>query len=540
MILVGTASVRARNLVLVATTLLLLVLGFATAASAAPLGTPARRAPWPAMTPSSSSSTTASTGFIQGSSQVLWNGSPRTTTWVSPNRLTAAISKADIDQATTVSVQATSGAETSGALGFAINNPRPYVYDFDPQSRVRGSGRFILTVKGSGFVRGSKAPWNGAERTTEYVGHQTLTADILAADVAARGTASVQVVSPPPTPQGGLSYPSTYYVTDPLPVITSLDPAQGVVGSNGTTLSIRGLNFFPGAKVNWEVCDNLDRCSYDATRGQFVSSTELRIAVSAQELARPARAYVWVENPNGYPEVTFTWTWEIGQAPNTAPAMPADVQLLGQDDATGVLHAFSSAPFAWPGTTLMGRARFADKEGGPLTIEVNWRYINGTYQDYRLLTKSVPGPGVYDFPLPNLGPGAFVARVRARDSEGVAGDWHFFLPTDPDWTVVSGQPPLVTSLSPPSVTAGGLGRTITVDGAGATPVRSSSGTARPADDVRRTSRLTATIPASDLAVPTGATMRDSNAAFNAPPGVAFRTPPRSMSWEPARRLCRCP
>ncbi len=73
---------------------------------------------------------------------------------------------------------------------------QPYIYDFDPPFRVRGGSAFILTVKGAGFVRGSKVLWNGTERATDYVSHTTLTATVRADDVATRGSAQVQVVEP--------------------------------------------------------------------------------------------------------------------------------------------------------------------------------------------------------------------------------------------------------------------------------------------------------------------------------------------------------
>ena len=460
-------------------------------------------------------------GFVQGS-QVLWNGTTRTTTFVSSNRLTAAITRQDVDQATTATVQVRNGAEVSAGVGFPVYNPTPYIYDLSPPHRVRGGGRFILTVTGSGFVMGSKVLWNGAERTTEYVDHGTLTADIPASDVASRTSATVNVVNPPPTPYGALSpWAATFYATEPLPAITSLDPAQGTVGSGPTTLTIRGQNFVPGSRVYWDLCSPAV-CVFDPNRTQYVSSTELRISVTAQELSQAGRAYVHVENPNGWPEITDWRTWVIGQAPNTAPAPAANVQLLGRNDATGAFQAFSSAPHVWPGTTLVGRASFADAQGGPLTIEVNSRYNNGSYLDYRLLTKTVSGPGVWDFPLPNVGAGSFVARVRARDSDGLAGDWHYILPTDPDWTVVSELPPLVTSLAPSQVTAGASSQTLTVDGSGFTPgaVVQWNGESRPTTFVN-SSRLTATIPGSDLATPGGATVRVRNAAFNAPAGAAL-------------------
>jgi hypothetical protein len=58
-------------------------------------------------------------------STVLWGGSQRTTTYVSPNRLSAAISAGDIQRTSpptdrTVQVQVTSEHQASSALTFVI------------------------------------------------------------------------------------------------------------------------------------------------------------------------------------------------------------------------------------------------------------------------------------------------------------------------------------------------------------------------------------------------------------------------------------
>jgi hypothetical protein len=424
--------------------------------------------------------------------------------------------------ALTATVQVTTpGQGLSNGRTFSVVNPRPWIYDFDPYTRVRGSPSFVLTVKGAGFVRGSKVLWNGTERATAYVDHTTLEATIGSGDVASVGTVAVQVVSPPPTPYGALSSEQTYFVTNPVPTISSLGPAQGTVGAGNTTITITGSNFTAGSRVSWDGCaSSYVTCWYSTDRGQYVSPTQMRLTVTAAELAQVGRGYIQVFNPGASYESSEYLPWEIGVAPNTPPADAADVQLLGREAATGTLRAFTTAPYVWPGTTMVGRARFGDAEGGPLTIEVNWRYNNGSYLDNRVLSTRVAGPGVHEFPLPNLEAslaGAFVARVRARDADGAVGPWHYILPTDPDWTVVSDQPPVVTTISPRSAPVGTGTRTLTVDGSGFTrgAVVQWNGEARPTTFVSG-ARLTATIPSSDLAVAGGASVRVVNATFNAP------------------------
>ena len=171
-------------------------------------------------------------GFTEGAtgSRVLWNGFQRPTTWVSANRLTAAISAADVDEALTATVQVTTpGQGTSPtAAAFPVVNPRRTSTTSTRHARVRGSAGFVLTVKGAGFVRGSKVLWNGLERATTTSITPRSTATVRAERRRPRASqATVQVVSPPPTPDGALSTTQTFYVTNPVPTIASRRPGAG-------------------------------------------------------------------------------------------------------------------------------------------------------------------------------------------------------------------------------------------------------------------------------------------------------------------------
>lgn len=164
--------------------------------------------------------------FISGS-RVHWNGSDRTTTFVSSTQLTAAIPATDIAAGGTVSVTVfnpTPGGGTSSAATFTINNPVPAITSLSPASTLAGTGAFTLTVNGSSFVSSSVVGWKGSDRSTTFVNSTQLTAAISAADVAAAGTAQVTVFNP--APAGGTSAASTFTITAtaPLAIQTSRLP----------------------------------------------------------------------------------------------------------------------------------------------------------------------------------------------------------------------------------------------------------------------------------------------------------------------------
>jgi hypothetical protein len=138
------------------------------------------------------------TNFLDGSSTVRWNGSARTTTFVSATQLTAAIDAADVLNVGTadVTVLTTGAANESNAQTFTISPPDPTTTSISPTSATAGGGGFTLTVNGTNFFSGlSTVRWNGTTRSTTFVNSTQLTATINAGDIATAGSATVDVVT---------------------------------------------------------------------------------------------------------------------------------------------------------------------------------------------------------------------------------------------------------------------------------------------------------------------------------------------------------
>src|SRR5207302_575023 len=113
---------------------------------------------------SPSSATAGGAGFaltVNGSnfsnaSTILWNGSARTTTFVSATQLTAAILASDIVTGGSAQVTVSdSFLGTSNAVTFMFNNPAPAITSLSPSSTSAGGAAFTLTVNGTGFVAAS-------------------------------------------------------------------------------------------------------------------------------------------------------------------------------------------------------------------------------------------------------------------------------------------------------------------------------------------------------------------------------------------------
>jgi hypothetical protein len=224
-----------------------------------------------------------------------WNGSSRTTTYVSSTQLTAAILASDIVTAGTATVTVFTpapGGGTSNPQTFTINaanNPVPTTTSLSPSSATAGGSAFTLTVNGSGFINSSVVQWKGSSRTTTYVSPTQLTAAILASDITSAGTATVTVFNP--TPGGGTSNAQTFTinaVNNPVPTTTGLSPASATAGGPAFTLTVNGSNFVSASVVRWNGSDRTTT---------YVSSTQLTAAILASDIVTAGTATVTVFTP---------------------------------------------------------------------------------------------------------------------------------------------------------------------------------------------------------------------------------------------------
>jgi hypothetical protein len=195
----------------------------------------------------------------------------------------------DVNKAGTDSVtvsNATPGGGASNALTFTVDNPVPVANSLSPKSATAGGASFTLTVTGSSFVSGAHIVWNGANLVTTFVSGAKLTATVSAADIAAGGTANVMVSNP--TPGGGASNALTFTIDNPVPAITSLQPASATHGGAAFTLTVHGTGFQSNSTVLWNG-------SPRATT--YVRATEVTAAIAAADIATAGTASVTVTTP---------------------------------------------------------------------------------------------------------------------------------------------------------------------------------------------------------------------------------------------------
>lgn len=235
--------------------------------------------------------TVTGTNFVSDS-VVRWNGQPRTTTFVNSTQLKAEITTADLasigNALVTVFTPPAGGGE-SNTLTFAINqppNPVPTITSISPPTVGAGTGAFVLTVNGTGFVNGSVVQFNGQNRATTFVSTTQLTAQILASDITGANTPAIRVVSP--APGGGTSNEVTLTVINPVPQITSLNPSVAAEGSPGFTLLVNGTGFVIGSQITVNGNPRITT---------FVNNTQLKADITTAEISNPTTLNIQVVSP---------------------------------------------------------------------------------------------------------------------------------------------------------------------------------------------------------------------------------------------------
>lgn len=240
---------------------------------------------------------TAFTLTVNGStfssnSVVQWNGSPRTTTFVSSTQLTAAITAADVATPGNVTVTViTPGVPASPAASttfIVAPFPPPFSPVFSPMNASANGPAFTLDVFGGNFTTASTVLWNGSPRPTTFISIAELHAAISSADLASVGPVSVAVMTPAPGGGTATSPNSFFILPNPAPQLFAISPQQALRGDPNLTLTLTGQNFVPNATVFW---DGLPRAT------TFVNTGTLQIELLSADFLITGFNVVTVSNP---------------------------------------------------------------------------------------------------------------------------------------------------------------------------------------------------------------------------------------------------
>jgi len=407
---------------------------------------------------------------FETNSVVQWNGSNRTTAYVSGTSLTATITSADIAVAGTAKVSVSTpapGGGTSGTVSFTIDNPVPTMTSLSPTTVIARSGAFTLTVTGTNMVAGSIVQWGGSYRATTYVSPTQVTASILASDIATAGRVPITVVNP--APGGGTARGLSVTVNNPVPVASALSPPNAVMGGPTFTLTVTGQSFVSGSAVYWKGT---------ALTTTFVNSGKLTASVPGSGLVKAGSDSVSVLNPAPGGGLSNALSFTVDNpVPSLTSLSPSSATAGGASFTLTVngTKFVSGASILWGGTSL--RATF----------------VSSTQLTATVSAADIASGGTVAVRVSNPTPGG-----------GASGSLNF---------TVNNPVPVINILSPSGAAHGGAGFTMTVYGTGfqTTSTVLWNGSAR-ATTYLSAGKLTASITATDIAVAGTANVTVSNPA----------------------------
>lgn len=188
--------------------------------------------------------TITGSGF-SSASVAQWNGSPRTTTFLSDTQLMVSIPVGDLTTVGSAAITVMNpapGGGTSNSLPLSINAVlEPALTELIPNTVVRGGAGFRLQVVGENFQPNSLIRWNNQNLTTTYVDAMSLQADIPASEIQIAGTVAISVF----TPSAGIQVTNSRLldiVCSPVTLLPANLPTAFAGQPYNQPVSVQGIN----------------------------------------------------------------------------------------------------------------------------------------------------------------------------------------------------------------------------------------------------------------------------------------------------------
>ena len=401
-------------------------------------------------------------------SVVLWNNAPLPSLVVNTTTIEATIPAAELTGGGFAQVAVFTpapGGGTSAALTVTIDPPPSLAVS--TQTAATGTPVTVTLINGYGGSRdwlafAASGSANNKYLKWTYVGAGVTTRTWTVTMPSTAGTYEFRLFLTGGSPLAATSpVVSVSTAANPVPELSSLSPNSGLSGGQAFTLTAIGSGFAPSSVVRWNGADRPTT---------FVSSTQVRAAISAEDIAVPGTAQVTVWSPAPGGGLSNAQSFAIGQAPT--------ISVSATSTATGgTVTATLTDGLGGSGDWLALAETTASN-----TSYIKYTYVGGGVTT-RTWTVTMPWtPGTYEFRL-------FRGFTR--------------LATSPTVTASQGDNPVptLTGLSPASVVSGGGAFTLTATGTDFVPssVVRWNGAERPTTFVSST-KLSAAIPAGDIAI----------------------------------------
>ncbi|HEU4400467.1 MAG TPA: IPT/TIG domain-containing protein, partial [Candidatus Polarisedimenticolia bacterium] len=343
-------------------------------------GTPVVQSVTPALALAGAADTPITIGGrkFNADSQVRVDDSPVATTFVGPTQLTAVIPASRLLTAGTLALSVANPDPTrpgqflvSGAIPFTVSPP-PAVTLITPDHGARGSV-VDAAIGGANLTGATSVVFSGGGLSAVVMPGGTavnVPIRITIDAAAATGPRSFTVTTPLGVAASGATH---FTVTVPQPVVGSISPTLGILGSGGTTLTINGAGFIPESVAQF---NGLDRPT------TVLGPTRLSAALGASDLSLLGSFPVRVVNPDAanpaLSQTSNSVTFQVIQPSLSLSPSPLGVRAL--QSATLAVTLSIPAPSGGVSVTLTPFAPLVAtvNGGGSATILIPEGQTQGT------------------------------------------------------------------------------------------------------------------------------------------------------------------
>ncbi|HEX4899263.1 MAG TPA: hypothetical protein VFV61_01950, partial [Pyrinomonadaceae bacterium] len=273
---------------------------------------------------------------------------------------------------------------------------------------------------GSNLNAGSRLRFNGVDHAVTFISTTEVHAQIAANEIAVPGIVPVEILNP--APGGGISLTQNFTIINTGPTVSSLAPANAVAGGPAFTLTVNGTNFDATSVVLW---NGVSRTT------TLVSSTQLTAQITAADIQSAGSFAVTVSNSGGTPSNALNFIVN-NPLPQITAITPTSVSSGGPSFTLTV----NGTGFV-PGSVVRFNGNLAANDRPTV-------FDNNTQLTATITAADIAAPGAFPITVFTPLPGGGVSNAINLTVENPA--------------------PIITSLTPASMTAGAADFTLSING----------------------------------------------------------------------------
>ncbi|RPH88298.1 MAG: hypothetical protein EHM75_04015, partial [Desulfobacteraceae bacterium] len=135
----------------------------------------------------------------------------------------------------------------SNSKDFAVKNPRPLITALNPATVPAGTQNLLVEVYGSGFIAETLLTVKGQAKAYTLLNGTRLEVGLAPSDLETTGDLAVAAMNP--EPGGGTSNTMSLSISNPLPLLSAINPQALKAGGPEFKLTLTGSNFTSASTV---------------------------------------------------------------------------------------------------------------------------------------------------------------------------------------------------------------------------------------------------------------------------------------------------